>query len=381
MKIEYSTRFPERKVSMPYKRKGETKWTAVVTQCYRKLSRRFATKQEAVEWEVETRRAISGGSLPKTDTAYSIAEWGNDYLDYAEKFSTKTYKEKRMVMHEFNAALPDLTAAARSITPKHALDYLQQVFKARGGNAANKRRKNLLSAWSWGVKYHGLPQPNPFLIERFPETRSKRYVVPEQDFWKVYSKARKKADQTMLLAYLHLGARRNEVFQLRWDDVDFAGQRIRLWTRKRQDGNLEADWLPMTDELNAALAQLKTESQSQWVFPSDKSKDAEGEPYVDRKRWLLGLCVEAKVKPFGFHSIRHLTASILAQAGVPAITIQAVLRHHNLATTEKYLHQLSEVRPALKVLEGRSVKTASMRKTRETSVKLVKGSRRNKVDF
>jgi len=32
----------------------------------------------------------------------------------------------------------------------------------------------------------------------------------------------------MLLSYLHLGAGRNEVFTLRWPDIDFAGQQIRL---------------------------------------------------------------------------------------------------------------------------------------------------------
>jgi integrase len=40
-------------------------------------------------------------------------------------------------------------------------------------------------------------------------------------------------------------------------------------------------------------------------------------------RYMLPkLCKEAEVKTFGFHAIRHLSASILDEAGIPIQTIQ-----------------------------------------------------------
>jgi integrase len=74
----------------------------------------------------------------------------------------------------------------------------------------------------------------------------------------------------MLLAYLHLAARRNELFQLRWEDVDFGEAKVRLHTRKRQDGSLEYDWLPLTDELYNARLLQKQVCCSEWVFPNPK---------------------------------------------------------------------------------------------------------------
>jgi integrase len=55
---------------------------------------------------------------------------------------------------------------------------------------------------------------------------------------------------------------------------------------------------------------------------------------------MTKLCKKAKVKPFGFHAIRHLTASILYKKGYPVSIIQAILRHKNPNTTTRYLRTL-----------------------------------------
>lgn len=56
-----------------------------------------------------------------------------------------------------------------------------------------------------------------------------------------------------------------------------------------------------------------------------------------------------KVKPFGFHGIRHLTVSILYQKGYPLSVIQTILRHASPNTTARYIHSLGleETRRAL----------------------------------
>ncbi len=157
-------------------------------------------------------------------------------------------------------------------------------------------------------------------------------------------------DQLMLLAYLHLAARRSEIFRLKWSDVDFKAKRIRLWTSKREGGNREADWLPMTQELAQGLL-------SWWENRlSMKGIDKEhvfvcldhtafcvlyyGKPFSYRLHFLPSLCQKAEVTPFGFHGIRHLTASILYQKGYSLAVIQAILRHKNPNTTARYLQTL-----------------------------------------
>ena len=335
---------------MPYKRKRKkgVEWVGEVMRQGKRFYKVFETKSEALDWESETRRKPLESPVTPTE-CLKLIDWASKYLEYSEtRFRYKTFKEKRSIFKRFFKNV-DPTMTVDRLKPVDVLNYLRVQAKNRSGYAANKERKNLLAAWNWGIKYLDLPSPNPCLAERFPENRHTRYVPPEKDFWAVYEVSEGQ-DKVMLLAYLHLAARRSELFGLRWEDVDFAGCRVRIGTRKRLGGNLEYEWLPMTDELFSALFAHRQKVKGEWVFPDPGSE----KPFTVRQHFMKKLCEKAKVKPFGFHAIRHLTASILAQADVPMVTIQRILRHKNLMTTERYIRGLEPVKPALEILSRRN---------------------------
>jgi integrase len=120
-----------------------------------------------------------------------------------------------------------------------------------------------------------------------------------------------------------------EVYTLTWEDVDFEDQRVRLWTNKRKGGR-EFDWIPMTDDLLQCMRtqRLKTGFQ-EYVFINPRS----GTHYKCHDHLMRRLCETAGVRRFGFHGIRHLSASILDNASVPLSAIQAILRHKSSHTT------------------------------------------------
>jgi integrase len=103
----------------------------------------------------------------------------------------------------------------------------------------------------------------------------------------------RRQDKVMLLAYLHLAARRAELFRLRWEDIDFGKDEIRLTTRKRSGGSLEEDWLPMLDELHVALLYHNQISKSAWVFHDQGI----GGPYLCRQHWMKRLCTKDPSDP------------------------------------------------------------------------------------
>ena len=191
---------------------------------------------------------------------------------------------------------------------------------------------------------------NPFeAVSKFKEKRHPRYIPPEDDFWAVYNISVDQ-DRVLLLSYLHLAARKAELFRLKRSDLDFSNCRVRLWTRKREDGQWDYDWLPMTTELTAALQWWVKEliETPDWdgehVFinlnPVKPNLCYYGKPFTKRRNFTKRLCERAGVKYFDYHSIRHLTAIVLYRAGCTVGHIQTVLRHKNPTTTERYLKRL-----------------------------------------
>jgi integrase len=77
-----------------------------------------------------------------------------------------------------------------------------------------------------------------------------------------------------------------------------------------------------------------------------------GKPFRHRLQFMRRLCEKTDVKSFGFHAIRHLTASTLFKLGYEIGVIQTVLRHRSPNTTERYLRSigLERVREALEGL-------------------------------
>lgn len=315
------------------------------------------SKREAVIWEVEARKNLEENRTKTstveetvTESSVTLLDWVNSYLDYSKmRHAQKTYKEKVNVFQEMLRSgmfEPDMPVA--DIQASVALKYLSRQAVRRSGYSANKDRKNLLAAWRWGRRY--IPgfsdHPCPFDVEKFPEVRHPRYIPPEEDFWAILNAAEKQ-EKVMLYTFLYTAARRSEIFRLTWEDVDFGRNRVRLWARKREGGSMEPDWIPMTSKLRAVIRNWWHErpvKDTPYVFVVDKFINAHqhtyGKPFVYNGKMMRRLCEKAGVRPFGYHAIRHLTASILFQNGESLQVIQSVLRHKSARTTERYLHSL-----------------------------------------
>lgn len=323
--------------------------------------------RKAMAWEEEARKALEQEAQSPTATvSWTVLGWGNAYLDHSQRRNAPgTYSEKVTSLK----ALVESTGAEfplERLTSVEALRHLDQQEERRSGNAANKDRKNLACAWEWGRKFlANFPDmPNPFrAVERYPEVRHNRYVPCEADFFKVLG-VLEGQDFVMLTTLLHLGARRGEIFRLTWADVNFGTNQIRLSTRKTADGSWKSDWVPMTRQLRATLLdwwENRDNKTSEFVFTvldhTPFTNQWEGQPFKHRQHFMEKACVRAGVKPFGFHAIRHLSATILYQAGYPLATIQAILRHENATTTQRYLKRLGldpdRLREAVEVFENR----------------------------
>ena len=324
---------------MPYQMKNG-KWRADKMICGRRRTKLFPSKREAQRWEASQNLEDWLEEERKTATI-SCLEWATAYLDFVqEHFVRTTYNGKALAFRLFFKSF-DKDMPVEDLSPRAIIRHLGQQAKSRSGYSANKDRKNLRAAWVWGVKYLGMPEKNPFIVDRFPEVRQPRYIPPVGDLEKVLAVANGET-RAFLLTALHTAARRGELFRMKWSDIDLEARTVTLYTRKRRGGTLEGDILPMTKALQEVLALHKKNTSSVFVFGGESGM-------IYRKRGVLmqELCEEAGVLPFGLHAMRHLAACMMDRAGVPLATIQMVLRHKSATTTSIYLHSLQGVKADL----------------------------------
>ena len=343
------------------------RWRVVVTVGGKRKEKLFPdgtekSRRAAERWEETQRRKLRNPKPIVTDSP-TLIDLANAFLDFVkERQSKKTYAEKLAVMKRILARFGRDTEIA-DIQVAEALKFLTDQYRKRSGYAANKERKVLVTTWGWGRKYlPGFPEgPCPFqVVDRFPEKRQPRYVPPEEDFWAVYEAASGQ-DRVMLLTLLFLAARRGEVFRLKWSDIDFAGNTVSLWTRKRAGGDLESDVVPMVGRLKQVLLAWWEHRPltSEYVFVNVEEhafcKEYLGLPFTNRQHFMERLCKKAGVREFGFHAIRHLTASILYREGQPVAVIQSVLRHKSPQTTTRYLQSLGlkQTQEAMEAVMGK----------------------------
>lgn len=357
---------------MPTMVKGKkTRWKGVVMVNGVRKEKRFKdasrkSKRDAIKWEDQMREELKAKAeaIP-TESCPDLMQWATMYLDYSmNSQAPRTYSDKRDVFKRFLSFVGAKTSTADIKLPL-VMRFLMHQNKERSGYAANKCRKNLSAAWKWGRKYiTGFPmEGNPFQdADRMPEKRMLKYVPPEEDFWKTYNQAEGQ-DQLMLLYALHTAARRGEIYGTKVAHLDLSHGMDAIGTQKRKYGNMEYDRLPMTETLREAIVEwLKVRPvDSEYLFVNlsehNYASDFYGKPFVSRQHFLGKLCKKAGVKPFSWHSIRHLTATILYREGQSVSVIQRVLRHKSPNTTVRYLHSLglNETQIALSsVMDGRA---------------------------
>ena len=319
--------------------RGQVKWNG------QRHRADFATKREAAAWEAEKRKALKKPEQTATSTGMDLATFFNKYLDYAVlHYVDKTYKNKHRVCRRLLKRIGNLPVI--EVTPELINDYLTEQVTIRSKAGYNEDYKHIRSLWAWGINVLRLPVTNPVTdLKRVPTSRIPQYTPPTEDILRVIAVANR--DELVFLnCYLQTGARRSEIFKWTWiEDINFEKREVRLTTRKTKDGSTDSQWLPMSDTLYEDLWwwwKNRPIKDTPYVFVSTSNRHY-GKPFTTRRRFMKGLCKRAGVKPFEFHALRRYVASVLADTHkVSAKTIQRILRHKNVTTTERYIQNINQ---------------------------------------
>jgi integrase len=122
--------------------------------------------------------------------------------------------------------------------------------------------------------------------------------------------------------------RRGEIFNLKWFDVDFGRDLIRVQESKSNKPRM----VPMNETVRTLISGLA--KTAPYVFPSPKT----GGRLNNIKRSFCKAVNDAGIENFRFHDLRHTFSSRAADNGADAFTLMKILGHSDIRMTARYTH-------------------------------------------
>ncbi|RYH53876.1 MAG: site-specific integrase [Alcaligenaceae bacterium] len=239
----------------------------------------------------------------------------------------------------------DVFFALEDLAQKHGRYFAgvdadgKAIYKAKGRPLApatlNRYSAALGAVLTWAIKRRIAPKgwDNPCRrIERRPEKNEIIRFLSEAERTNLLSACRRsKWPRLYLLVLLAIttGARRGELEQLRWCDLDLELRTAYVLTTKNTDRKVLPLVPVVIDELRTFVG-----APQALVFGSARRPDV---PYNHVQVWHTAL-KQASIKKFRFHDLRHTCASYLAQSGATLLEIGEVLGHRQLSVTKRYSH-------------------------------------------
>jgi len=221
-------------------------------------------------------------------------------------------------------------APADQITEQQARSYLSEL-SGRGLSASTINQAisavrfffgNVLQrTWELEVHYQRAPQRVPVTLTAEEVSRLLAAVPNLRD------------RTAMEIAYA-AGLRLGEVLHLKLSDIDSSGMILRVEQGKgRKDRNVMLG--PAL--LESLRAYWKRYKPGEWLFPGKDPRQPVNATMIQRAftqaKWRARI-----QKRVSFHSLRHSFATQLLESGVNVRTIQALLGHRSLGTTQRYTH-------------------------------------------
>jgi integrase len=132
--------------------------------------------------------------------------------------------------------------------------------------------------------------------------------------------------RSLVLLAITTGARKGELTQLKWADIDLKKGRALV----RETRNDEPRTLRRAGQALEALRELKPKNsaRSEYVFAQPSGLPG---PYEHFDAHWYAVLEAAAISDFHFHDLRHTTASMLAAQGASLLEIADVLGRKTLA--------------------------------------------------
>jgi integrase len=310
-------------------------WIRYFDQFGKKHREKAGTKSAAIKlYGKRKQQVLEGKKLPELFRKPSVGfgQLADDALAYSKrnKRSYQTDVPRFARLNEWFGKHP-----AEELTPREIENKLAAAAdKEKWAPSTFNHYRSLLSlSYRLGMQNRKVTSnPARSVTHRREDNNRVRFLTAEEEK-KLRKVIRRKWSWHLpeLELALNTGIRKGSQYGLTWDMVDWKGRMLHIPRTK----NEEPVHVPLNDAAVAALQVVRARGEGRGrVFHSAKT----GGPLENGRHWFEDAVLEAGIKNFRWHDLRHTFASRLRMKGAALEDIADLLGHKSLTMTRRYAH-------------------------------------------
>ncbi len=206
-------------------------------------------------------------------------------------------------------------------------------FSNKSVATRNRYMDSLHAIFRFGIKLE-LTSNDPMKQWEKPREKQREMLLTVDDLGKIYNAANEHLKWIIEVEW-ELGTRpgRTELFSLKWSDIDFEGDLLRVRGTKTKTSNR---LIPLTPAFKTRLFEMRDKSESNYVI------EYQGKPIISCKTAFKNACEKAGLNyNVRLYDIRHLFASTILANGGDLMAVSKLLGHSSTRmTASTYYHEL-----------------------------------------
>ncbi|MGD2169231.1 MAG: site-specific integrase [Chlamydiota bacterium] len=321
-------------------KRGNTYCVQIRLKGHKNTSRTFKELKEAKKWLKETLYAISQGKAYETKVmrSHTFSDLINKYIDEELDKSSSNYKTRLGQLNWWKAELGHLSLVnikedVISTCRKKLLGTNDRYGNPRSMTTANRYMTSLSVVLRKAVKEWRLMTYNPVSnFQKYKEPNGRDRFLSEEEIERLLKACKNSSNQhlySIVLLALCTGMRKGEIINLKWEDIDFQRDLIKL--KKTKNGDMRN--VPLKGSICDILKKRffdERPSLNLYVFKGKKCN----KPINFRGAWSIAL-KEAEIKDFVFHSLRATCVTYLSKLGYSLHLIAKIVGHKEVSITYK----------------------------------------------
>jgi len=315
-------------------------------------SRTFPRKRDAQEWERKQVDTLKTGiwADPKAGEK-PVREWCDAWLAAQPARQPATERKIRGVINK-QIANSFGRRPLVSVRPSEVQEWAAEISRKQSPATARHALGVLRRVFDYALR-DGAVHRNPATGIRLPKVQGNDpRPLTHEELWALADHLLSPRDRLLVLVAGYCGLRWGELAALRWSDVDFAAQRLRVarsYSEEAPRGEMapvkdhQARSVPVPAIVLEELAGYGSGHRPQeLVFPSASSTPLRNRNF---RRDVFDDAVEALDLDITPHNLRDTAASLAIQAGASVVAVARLLGHESAATTLNHYAGLFPIRP------------------------------------